>query len=317
MKKKVEVIILSGFLGSGKSTLLSRLLSYEKKRGRKVAVLMNELGKVSIDSSVVPSDIPLKEMLNGCICCSIQGELSVQLKELTEEHTLDVIYIEATGAAHPLDVLDACTHPLLSASIQIQASISVVNSKQWLEQKMSNMMKKLITHQVKFADIVLINKIDQITENELTKVKATIEKENPSAIKQAVTFSQMDMNILHDRNSQLGKLSEKQRDFNTDVKSLHLKTCAIPIEGAINRIQLEEFLEENQAQLLRMKGFIRLTDSPAIYLFNYAYGFPMYERVKSEVQVSPVLVCIGEEIIQEELEEKLKERGIVKVSQIG
>jgi G3E family GTPase len=69
MREKVEVVILSGFLGSGKSPLLTRLLSYEKKKGRKVAVLMNELGKVSIASSVVPTNIPLKEMLNGCICC--------------------------------------------------------------------------------------------------------------------------------------------------------------------------------------------------------------------------------------------------------
>ncbi|MBM4764719.1 hypothetical protein GNT69_20930 [Bacillus sp. B15-48] len=76
------MIILSGFLGSGKSTLLQDLIQFEKNRGRRIGVLMNELGEISIDSAVVPSDTPLKEMLNGCICCTIQGELSFQLNPL-------------------------------------------------------------------------------------------------------------------------------------------------------------------------------------------------------------------------------------------
>ncbi|MDT8862417.1 CobW-like GTP-binding protein [Alkalihalobacillus sp. MEB130] len=67
-----------------------------------------------------------------------------QLKSITEEHKLDVIYIEATGAAHPLDVLDACTHPLLIETIQIHSIITVVNAKQLLEQKINNKLKKLI-----------------------------------------------------------------------------------------------------------------------------------------------------------------------------
>ncbi|WP_100407562.1 CobW family GTP-binding protein [Bacillus solitudinis] len=305
MKKKVDVVILSGFLGSGKSTLLSRLLSYENQKGRQVAVLMNELGKVNIDSSYVPTNVPIKEMLNGCICCSIQGELSTQLKNLTEDHKLDVIYIEATGAAHPLDVLDACTHPLLVETIQIHAVITIVNAKQWLEQKMNKSLKKLIAYQVKFADVVLINKIDQVTEDEVAKVTASIEQENPFALKQAVTFSEMDMSILDDPKDQKDKLENHRVEFKTDVTSLHLKTCAISMEQPVDRIQLQNFLEKNHEKLLRVKGFIRLTDSPAMYLFNYAYGFPMYERVKSDVHVNPVLVFIGEELVQRDLEREL------------
>ena len=69
---KTEVYLLSGFLGSGKTTLLKHLLQQEKRIERKVAVLMNELGRVSIDSDAVAEDVPLKELLDGCICCTIQ-----------------------------------------------------------------------------------------------------------------------------------------------------------------------------------------------------------------------------------------------------
>src|SRR5438105_4581578 len=78
---KAEVYILSGFLGSGKTTLLKRLLEDERRLGRKIAVMMNELGKVSIDSdAVTDDDVALKELLGGCICCSIQDKLESQLQ---------------------------------------------------------------------------------------------------------------------------------------------------------------------------------------------------------------------------------------------
>ena len=104
---KTEVYLLSGFLGSGKTTLLKNLLQEEKLARRKVAVLMNELGNVSIDSDAVDEDIPLKELLDGCICCTIQDKLEAQLQGLLVESKPEVIYIEATGAAHPVEVLDA------------------------------------------------------------------------------------------------------------------------------------------------------------------------------------------------------------------
>ncbi|WP_054636596.1 GTP-binding protein [Thalassobacillus sp. C254] len=128
-----EIFILSGFLGSGKSTLLRRFLHKEHENGRQIAVLMNELGEKSIDSSVVPASTPLKEMLNGCICCTINGQLSQQLNSLLTEYKLDAIYIEATGAAHPIEIIDACTHPLLAGKVEIKSVLTLVDVKQWKE----------------------------------------------------------------------------------------------------------------------------------------------------------------------------------------
>jgi G3E family GTPase len=303
---KIELVILSGFLGSGKSTLLKKLIEHEKKKERSIAVLMNELGHISIDSASVPANVPLKEMLNGCICCTMQGELGVQLKELTEEHDLDVIFIEATGAAHPLDVLDACTHPLLADKLEIKAVITVVNAKQWYEQKLSNMLKKLLQHQVKFADIVLINKIDQLNESGLMSVRDSIKETNGQAKILSTHYSEMDFSLLDGGLSE--QLTQKNtKDKETDIEHLHLQTCAIPINHSIDRIKLNEWLEKSNQSILRAKGFIQLTETPGIYLFNYSYGYPTFERVKQSVNVEPVLVFIGENLDKKALKKELEE----------
>ena len=114
---KAEVYLLSGFLGSGKTTLLKHLLQQEKRIDRKVAVLMNELGRVSIDSDAVAEDVPLKELLDGCICCTIQDQLESQIQGLLTEAKPEVIYIEATGAAHPVEVLDGVASPLFRSPL--------------------------------------------------------------------------------------------------------------------------------------------------------------------------------------------------------
>ncbi|MCX8003260.1 MAG: CobW-like GTP-binding protein, partial [Anoxybacillus mongoliensis] len=92
--KHTDIYILSGFLGSGKTTLLKRLLQHEKEHGRKVAVVMNEIGQVSIDSHAVSEDAVLSELLSGCVCCTIQDQFEVELYSLIQKHELDVIYIE-------------------------------------------------------------------------------------------------------------------------------------------------------------------------------------------------------------------------------
>lgn len=123
--RSVEIYILAGFLGAGKTTLLQRIMNEEQVNNRKVAVIMNEMGQVSIDSDAVPKNVPLKELLNGCICCTLSDKLEVQLSELLNQFELDAIYIETTGVAHPVEVLDACLSPLLADKVRIQSIITL------------------------------------------------------------------------------------------------------------------------------------------------------------------------------------------------
>jgi len=308
-KKKVEIFILTGFLGSGKSTLLTQLIKDGQAKGKKLGVLMNELGEISIDSSVVPSDTPLREMLNGCICCTIQGELSLQLNSLLEEHNLDVIYIEATGVAHPLEIMDACTHPILVDKVAIGGVITVVNALQWYENKMNLKMKKLLKAQVAFADLVLVNKIDQVDVSVLETVLENIKSLNPQANMIAVQFSKIDPNILysttHISTSDKQAFNRKLQEAHVD-RHLHVRSMVFPLRAPIDRVSFLEFLKGIKGQLYRVKGFLRLQETPGVYLFNYAYGNPMFERYMGEKPVELNLVFIGDNLDRNEIEHGLK-----------
>ncbi|MCA9725154.1 MAG: GTP-binding protein, partial [Kurthia sp.] len=97
-----DVYLLSGFLGSGKTTLLANMIESLKEQGLKPAVIMNELGELNFDSQAVEEGIPLKEMLNGCICCTGSENTEAQIQGLLAENDFDVLLIETTGAAHPV-----------------------------------------------------------------------------------------------------------------------------------------------------------------------------------------------------------------------
>src|SRR4051812_13034464 len=189
---KTEVYLLSGFLGSGKTTLLKNLLQAEKVEGRKVAVLMNELGSVSIDSDAVDNDIPLKELLDGCICCTIQDKLESQLQGVLVESKPEVIYIEATGAAHPVEVLDAVVSPIFADQIQFKGIITIVDGKQFLNRKtLSPQVQQLLVEQVKYANLLLINKTDTCSADEQAKLSMEIGTINPHAFAILTSFSKV------------------------------------------------------------------------------------------------------------------------------
>ncbi|WP_209123261.1 GTP-binding protein [Alkalihalobacillus sp. BA299] len=304
-KNKVEIIILSGFLGSGKSTLLKEVVELEKSKGKRIGVLMNELGEISIDSAIIPQETPLKEMLNGCICCTLQGELSLQLHSMLEEYELDIILIESTGAAHPLEVIEACTHPTLVSKLEIRCVITVVNAKQWLENRLSIKLKKLLIEQVKYADIVLVNKRDQVDEGQINEVVNSIKKVNQLAVLSIVTFAKFNPSILDDQPIQK-KINNVMENEEAHVHHhLHLRTVSFSIEKPINRFDFLQWIENIEGQLYRAKGFLYLQETPGLFLFNYAYGVPMFERYTFDKKYDPVLVFIGEDLNQSRMKYQL------------
>ena len=96
-------------------------------------MLLNELGSVSIDSGLIDDEVPLKELFDGCICCTIQDKLELQLQDLLMENELDAIYIETTGAAHPVEVLDGIMSPLFAEKLEYKGIITVVDLLRWVE----------------------------------------------------------------------------------------------------------------------------------------------------------------------------------------
>lgn len=291
--KPVEIYLLSGFLGAGKTTLLQNILLQEKQQDRKIAVIMNELGEVSIDSAAVPEDTPLKELLNGCVCCTIQGQLEVQLDNMLKEYELDAIYIETTGVAHPIEVLDACMSPLFAETISMQAIITIIDAKRWQERSHLNIqLRKLLLEQVQHADIVLLNKTDNLSESEKANLVSEIQELNRNGKLYMTEYAKIP----------LSKLKLKPRiasDHHVHTKShvhdaLQMRTYVHRFSNPVDLDQFEQFLMAMPDTIYRIKGFMSFTHSEATFLFQYSYGMPIY--MKEPMKMKSILVFIGEQL---------------------
>jgi G3E family GTPase len=297
-----EVYILSGFLGSGKTTLLKRLLENERLLGRKTAVMMNELGKVSIDSEVArDEDIALKELLGGCICCSIQDKLEAQLQGLLINEKPEVIYIETTGAAHPVEVLDAILSPLFADQFTIKGIVTTVDGLRWRDRKgVGPQLQQLLLEQVRHGDFILINKMDELSESEQAKIIFEIQGINPVARCLFTNFSQVAIDELR----KLTLSFDKKTSSSFSKKALNLTTFVYQFQGPISHVEFEEFLMDLPEMIYRIKGYVKFDASSKPYLFQYSYGMPFY--MKEEMNLPLNLVLIGENIYWSEIEAKLK-----------
>lgn len=176
---KTPVTVLTGYLGAGKTTLLNRILT--ENHGKRYAVIVNEFGEVGIDNDlVVDADEEVFEMNNGCICCTVRGDLIRIIDGLMKRRNrFDAILVETTGLADPAPVaqtffVDEDVH----SKTKLDAIVTVVDAKHLLGEidKAHEAQEQLA-----FADIVLINKIDLVSEQELADVEARIRRINPTA----------------------------------------------------------------------------------------------------------------------------------------
>lgn len=295
-----QVYILSGFLGSGKTTLLKQLIEQDKKEQKKVAVMMNELGKVSIDSNEVEEDVALKEMLDGCVCCTLSDKLESNLQEILYVSKPDVIYIETTGAAHPIEVLDALMSPLFAAKITIKGIITVVDGQRWLQRKMySPQIQQLILEQVRHADLLLINKSDELSDMEQLQISNEISHLNKSVMPIFTTFSRVSYSLV-----QKLQLQVKQESLKLDVKqTLKLSTFVYTFKETIEEEAFTDFLRQLPESIYRIKGYVHFNHFKNPTLFQYSYGCPMYYQENMKMPLN--LVFIGENIDWNDINKQL------------
>jgi len=175
----IPVTVLTGFLGAGKTTLLNRILT--EQHGRKIAVIENEFGEVGVDNHlVIRADEEIFAMNNGCICCTVRGDLLRILRQLAQrEQPVDAVLIETTGLADPGPVAQTFfTDPDIRARYRLDAIVTLVDVRHiahhWDE---SDEAKK----QIAFADVILLNKTDLVTPPELATVENRVRQMNPAA----------------------------------------------------------------------------------------------------------------------------------------
>lgn len=297
MNKKMKVVIVSGFLGSGKTSLLMQMIKnnqYEQKP--KIAILMNELGGFNVDSKILGEDTPYNELLNGCICCDLKSDVAVQLSDLYYRHAPDFCIIEATGVAHPVEIYDACTDPVLTKFTEIQNITTIVDAKRYLERtKYTETTRRLMEEQVKYADIVVINKMDLIDEAERIDLQHQLNSINQRAQMIETEYSKTIIDLL----------SIKGQEVNPQTHMHHgITSMVYTFNGAIDSRAFVTWLSQLPDSILRVKGFIKFRENKEqTVLFQYAYGIPQYE---SEMMNMPLkLVIIGEGLEKQKLMDQL------------
>jgi len=176
---KIPVTVLTGYLGAGKTTLLNRILS--EPHGKKYAVIVNEFGEIGIDNElVVNADEEVFEMNNGCICCTVRGDLVRIIDGLMRRKgKFDAIIVETTGLADPAPVAQTFfMDEAVGAKTKLDAVVTVADAK-WLSERLKDAPEA--KNQIAFADVILINKTDLVTPAELDEVEARIRAINPYA----------------------------------------------------------------------------------------------------------------------------------------
>jgi G3E family GTPase len=152
-----EVILIAGFLGAGKTTFLQRILRWPEKLNG-TAILVNEFGKIGIDGELLEGfDTPVVEMANGCICCSLKGDLIRTLRDILDRIHPQRLFIEATGVADPLDILTVLELPEFQEKLEKAKVVTIVDADFWGAREFFG---PLFYNQIKAADLVLLNKID-------------------------------------------------------------------------------------------------------------------------------------------------------------
>jgi len=221
--KRVTVYVLSGFLGSGKTTLLTKAIDHFTEAGRKPAVIMNEIGEVNLDGQLIANEVPMSELLGGCICCSSRGDLATALKELVTEDQPDLIFLESTGIANPMEIIDEVTDASLILPVELKAVITVVDAPQLLELSRTSRGKtyRLMQEQIRCANLLLLNKADLLQEAALQEVDALVREWNPYAAVHYTVFSQIDMRLIEELEEEQGlkqHLNAKHNDTNNNVQ---------------------------------------------------------------------------------------------------
>lgn len=309
MTKRIPVYVISGFLGSGKTTVLLHMLNHFKNEGMKPGIILNELGDENVEDHLFKGE-KVVELLNGCICCTIQNDLKSTLDQYLGEK-VDVLIIEGTGVANPLEIKDVLLTPIYMEHFELQSMISLVDASHYLEYQSffssSKEIRGLLKEQVTSAHLLVLNKMDLVSERELIKVESKLADELEDHVPvYRTSHGEVPLEILLEKRMQMkevgeGKVRGHDHSHGGHHHHHHIEAVKVTYSEPINRIVLEKQLKKLSKQVVRAKGIVRLDETPGLYEFQYAASALLLNRIDN-TEVKPSIILIGKEIDERKVE---------------
>jgi len=272
---KVPVTVITGYLGAGKTTLMNRILS--EQHGKRYAVIVNEFGEEGIDNDlIVDAEEEIFEMNNGCICCTVRGDLIRIIGTLLKRaDRFDGLIIETTGLADPAPVVQTFfVDEDLQERIALDAVVTVVDARHCAGQLAEG---HEAVEQVAFADVILLNKTDLVDDAQRADARRRIQALNPYARIHETVNSQVALDaVLHCGAFDLGRIltiepdllnGEDDHEHDQSITSVSLKTDK-PIVAEKFSTWIREFILKRGVDVLRSKGILNLLGQEQRYVFQ-------------------------------------------------
>jgi len=321
---KIPVTVLTGYLGSGKTTLLNYILS--QNHGKKIAVIENEFGEVGVDDDLVEkkffNDEKIIEMKNGCICCTVRGDLVETLKNLIKKKDkFDYVLIETTGLADPAPVAQTFfVDDTICQNYYLDAIITLVDAKHFemhLDEEKGEGVENEAREQIAFADKVLLNKIDLVEKSYLEHLKKRIKEVNSQVEIIETCQSVIDLDkIMGIQGFDIKAILKLEPDFLTDNDHQHDKSISsvgLTFPGEINRFKLDFWLRDiltiKGNDLFRYKGILNVKGEENKFIFQGIHmlfmNSPSYKWGEKEERINK-LCFIGRNLDRNFLTDGIK-----------